>query len=156
MKRTATISWTAITGASYYDVYYTTGDAPLAGSAGDYSPTGTSQAITFDSFDTAYTWKFYVRTVNSAGLKSAWVATSTTMEVVALAVSNFAIRIYRGNGTAFDPPSNPVSVTDYTYPWVGLTNRGNPNASPFTAEGHYAYIALRINSSNLTATSATV
>jgi hypothetical protein len=154
MTRVATITWTAVSGATSYDVYYTTGTAPSDATAGDYHPTGVSQAITFYALDTAYTWNFYVRSVNASG-KSAWVATST-MDVVALAVSNFAIRIYRGNGTAFDPPSNPVSVTDLSYPWTGLTNRGNPNASPFTAEGHYAYIALRINSSNLTATSATV
>jgi hypothetical protein len=77
--------------------------------------------------------------------------------ITAISVTVFNIRIYRGNGTAFDGPSPTAPAWDaFNYGWTSLTNRGNPNASPFTAEGHYAQIRFTANGTFYTRDSATV
>ena len=146
-----TMTWTGGSGATSHEVYYnSTGTAPSASTSADYSSLSTSKSDYFNYGSSATTWHYWVRARNDNGT-SAWVKIGTK-SIPALAVTGYAIRIYRGNGTSFGNAANANAFSDGFYAW-SVTSRGTPP----TGEGHYAYIQATLNGgTGLTATSSTV
>lgn len=151
-KGPVSLSWVKVTGATSYEYYYsTTNSAPeetisLALVTSVAGQATQSASITFDASTSNQTWYFWIRSKASASDYSTWVSMGAGVTVTAISVTVFNIRIYRGNGTAFDGPSPTAPAWDaFNYPWQTLTNRGNPNAYPYTAEGHYAQIRFTAN-----------
>jgi hypothetical protein len=155
------ITWVKPSGATDFEIYVNnTGTAPASSTNGNVT-TAAGNVTTFTYSTTqsnrgTLTRYFYVKAKNSAG-SSGWSSASTAKITTATAVSALAIRLYRGNGTTFSSPSAAPAATDLSYAWTGITDRGNPNVSPFTAEGHYATVnGMTIAGTNDTATSSTV
>lgn len=139
------LTWVKPSGATDFEIYTnSTGTAPASSTSGN-STTSTGDTTTYTHSTTqsnrgTITRYFWVKAKNATG-SSGWSPASTAKTSVATVVSGLSILIYRGNGTQSNPPSpTPPANTALSYSWVGLFNRGNPNASPFTAEGHYATV----------------
>jgi hypothetical protein len=145
------MTWTAGSGATSHEIYYSTSSTtPSSSTDADYPDLTTSYEDYWD-YDTSTTYYYWVRARNDNGT-SAWVYIGSKT-IPALSVTSFSIRIYRGNGSSFANPSSPPTYTDYYYGWTSLTSRGNPSSG---GEGHYAYVAATLNGTARTATSATV
>jgi len=155
------LTWVKPTGATDFEIYASASNSAPASSTSGNSTTSTGDTTTYTHWTTqsnrgTITRYFWVKAKNSVG-SSGWSPVSTAKTSVATVVSGLAIRLYRGNGTSFSPPSSAPASTVLTYAWTNITDRGNPNASPFTAEGHYATInSLTIAGTADTATSGTV
>ena len=155
------LTWVKPTGATDFEIYTnSTGTAPASSTSGN-SSTSTGDVTTYTYWTTqsnrgTITRYFWVKAKNSTG-SSGWSPVSTAKTSVATVVSGLAIRLYRGNGTTYSSPSSAPAATAMSYAWTGITDRGNPNASPFTAEGHYATVnSLTIAGTSDSATSLTV
>ena len=155
------LTWVKPTGATDFEIYTnSTGTAPASSTSGN-SSTSTGDVTTYTYWTTqsnrgTITRYFWVKAKNSTG-SSGWSPVSTAKTSVATVVSGLAIRLYRGNGTTYSSPSSAPAATALSYAWTGITDRGNPNASPFTAEGHYATVnSLTIAGTSDSATSLTV
>ena len=155
------LTWVKPTGATDFEIYTnSTGTAPASSTSGN-SSTSTGDVTTYTYWTTqsnrgTITRYFWVKAKNSTG-SSGWSPVSTAKTSVATVVSGLAIRLYRGNGTTYSSPSSAPAATALSYAWTGITDRGNPNASPFTAEGHYATVnSLTIAGTSDYSTSLTV
>jgi len=155
------LTWVKPTGATDFEIYASASNSAPSASTSGNSTTSTGDTTTYTHWTTqsnrgTITRYFWVKAKNSIG-SSGWSPVSTAKTSVATVVSGLALRLYRGNGTAFSSPSSAPAATALSYAWTGITDRGNPNASPFTAEGHYATVnSLTIAGTGDYATSSTV
>jgi len=160
-KGPVSLSWTKVTGATSYEYYYSqTNSAPeetidLALTTSVAGQATQSASISFDAGTSNLTYYFWIRSKATSSNYSTWVSMGS-VTITAISVTVFNIRIYRGNGTAFDGPSSAPAWDAFNYPWTGLTNRGNPNNATSPGEGHYAQIRFTANGTFYTRDSATV
>jgi len=124
------LSWNSASNASYYELYYNgTGNTPDAGFAGDYgsdgSITGTSFTTPYESYAANTTYYWWVRSVSSGGIKSAWSlrATVTTNR------QQFTVT-WNANGGSVSPSS---STTDSN----GYVTTPTPTRSGYIFNGWY-------------------
>jgi hypothetical protein len=124
------LSWNSALNASYYELYYNgTGTTPDAGFAGDYgsdgSITGTSFTTPYDSYAASTTYYWWVRSVSSSGLKSAW---SSRISVITNR-QQFTVT-WNANGGSVSPSS---STTDSN----GYVTTPTPTRSGYSFNGWY-------------------
>jgi uncharacterized repeat protein (TIGR02543 family) len=130
-NQTITLTWSAATNASKYELYYNgTGTTPLDSYAADYPNDGSNLTATtfttpYQSFAASTTYYWWVRSVSSTGTKSTWSSRAT----VVTNREQFTVTWAPNSGTV----SPTTSLTDID----GYVTAPTPTRSGYTFNGWY-------------------